>query len=136
MPLRSLLFFAVLSLGLASCKPVVGEASLLGFKAPIPVRPQGNLIQKEQYEKLEAGMTPEQVIFLLGRPVLSSPFSLGEWHYVTHVQQGAKKVLSHVHLVVKFNEKVQLSDWGFRRGDIDELQRTFDRDVDADKTKN
>jgi outer membrane protein assembly factor BamE len=43
---------------------------------------QGNYLTAEVVEQLEVGMTREQVMYLLGTPVVSSPFHADRWDYV------------------------------------------------------
>lgn len=47
----------------------------------LPTR-QGNVIEQKQLDKLEVGMTREQVKFLLGTPLAASPFRDDRWDYV------------------------------------------------------
>ncbi len=43
---------------------------------------QGNLVSQEQLAKLKPGMTPSQVRFLLGTPLIVDPFHTQRWDYV------------------------------------------------------
>ncbi|MBL8482828.1 MAG: outer membrane protein assembly factor BamE [Rhodocyclaceae bacterium] len=45
---------------------------------------QGNFVSQEQASQLRAGMTRDQVRFLLGTPVLADPFHAERWDYVYH----------------------------------------------------
>ena len=47
----------------------------------LPTR-QGNVIEQKQLDKLEIGMTREQVKFLMGTPLAASPFRDDRWDYV------------------------------------------------------
>ena len=47
----------------------------------LPTR-QGNVIEQKQLDKLEIGMTREQVQFLLGTPLAASPFTDDRWDYL------------------------------------------------------
>ncbi|MFP4243697.1 MAG: outer membrane protein assembly factor BamE [Ectothiorhodospira sp.] len=50
---------------------------------------QGNALETEQVEQLRRGMTPEQVRFLLGEPLLRDPFQGGDrWEYVYYLKTG------------------------------------------------
>lgn len=57
-------------------------------KSPIS---QGNLLRVEDIERLETGMTREQVIFLIGQPILAQPFEKSRWDYVYVSRQGYKE---------------------------------------------
>jgi len=46
----------------------------------LPTR-QGNVIEQKQLDQLQIGMTRDQVKFLLGTPIASSPFRAERWDY-------------------------------------------------------
>lgn len=43
---------------------------------------QGNVIDQKQVDQLEIGMTPDQVRFLLGSPLVQGSFDPNRWDYV------------------------------------------------------
>lgn len=43
---------------------------------------QGNVIDQEDLDQLEAGMTKRQVMVLLGSPAIQSPFHSDRWDYI------------------------------------------------------
>lgn len=43
---------------------------------------QGSIINPGDVEKVEIGMTREQVAYVLGTPTVSDPFHVGRWDYV------------------------------------------------------
>lgn len=50
---------------------------------------QGNALEEERVGQLRRGMTPEQVRFLLGEPLLQDPFHGDDrWEYVYYLQTG------------------------------------------------
>jgi outer membrane protein assembly factor BamE len=55
-------------------------AGCTGFPYKLDV-PQGNLVAAEQLEKLEIGMTRNQVRFVLGTPLVTDPFHADRWDY-------------------------------------------------------
>ena len=55
---------------------------------------QGNVIDEEQLEKLKVGMNKNQVIFLLGTPLLKDPFHKDRWDYVYSFRPGGGKTSS------------------------------------------
>lgn len=59
------------ALGLSACQIV--------YK--LPTR-QGNVLDQRDLDKLTTGMTREQVKFLLGTPIATSPFRTDRWDYV------------------------------------------------------
>ncbi|MDZ7851878.1 MAG: outer membrane protein assembly factor BamE [Halomonas sp.] len=44
--------------------------------------PQGNLVNKGMVEQLQPGMSRQQVVNLMGSPLLEAPFDTNEWDYV------------------------------------------------------
>ena len=68
--MRSLLLI-VTAIAMSSCSLI--------YK--LPTR-QGNVIEQKQLDKLELGMSPEQVKFVMGTPLAASPFRNDRWDYV------------------------------------------------------
>lgn len=59
----------------------------------LPTR-QGNVIDQAQFDKVAIGQTREQVRFLLGTPVASSPFRTDRWDYLGYYKDPRGKVSS------------------------------------------
>jgi outer membrane protein assembly factor BamE len=72
---------ALLALALAGCELV----------HKLPTR-QGNVIEQKQLDKLQPGMTQEQVRFLLGTPIADSPFRADRWDYTGYYRNPRGKV--------------------------------------------
>lgn len=51
---------------------------------------QGNLIEQEDLDQVEVGMTRIQVRFLLGTPMIDDPFHQDRWDYVYYLKVGRK----------------------------------------------
>ena len=51
---------------------------------------QGNLIEQEDLDHVEVGMTRNQVRFLLGTPMIDDPFDKNRWDYVYFLKVGRK----------------------------------------------
>ncbi|VAW65812.1 hypothetical protein MNBD_GAMMA10-255 [hydrothermal vent metagenome] len=49
---------------------------------------QGNKVDPEIYEQLRKGMTQEQVLFLLGSPLLQDAFHQDRWDYIYYLKPG------------------------------------------------
>ncbi len=77
------LILAVLVLALSGCSIVYR----------LPTR-QGNVIDQAQFDKLAIGQTRDQVHFLLGTPVASSPFKTDRWDYLGYYKDPRGKVTS------------------------------------------
>ena len=99
----------LLSLSLASLLAGCGSWSnpierISPYKADIQ---QGNAISQEMLGKLKPGMTPSQVKFVLGTPLLVDPFHSNRWDYIYRLEKGGK-LLEHRRITVVFeNEKLK-----------------------------
>jgi len=63
---------------------------------------QGNLLDAEQVEQVEVGMTRSQVRFLLGTPMVIDSFDTERWDYVYSLRRGHSRKIERRHLVVWF----------------------------------
>jgi outer membrane protein assembly factor BamE len=85
---------------------------------------QGNLLEVEDVDKVEVGMTRSQVRYLLGTPMLADPFDPQRWDYLYTFRRGRETKLDRSHFVVHFDgdqvskvEKLDLPD------DVDDPER-------------
>lgn len=53
--------------------------------------PQGNFLDEKDVKKLRIDMTKEQVIYVLGKPVVQDSFDHDTWYYVYQMKRGMKK---------------------------------------------
>lgn len=83
--LRVGLIAGITALTLSAC-----SGSKWGFPYKAPVQ-QGNWITASQVERLEVGMTREQVHFLLGSPTLQDVFHSDRWEYPYYSKSGTGK---------------------------------------------
>ena len=63
---------------------------------------QGNLLDREQVDQVEVGMTRSQVRFLLGTPMVIDSFDSGRWDYIYSLRRGHSSKVERQHLVVWF----------------------------------
>jgi outer membrane protein assembly factor BamE len=63
---------------------------------------QGNLLDIEQIDQVQLGMTRSQVRYLLGTPMINDPFAALRWDYVFTYQRGRKREIDRGHFVVYF----------------------------------
>ncbi|MDN4501062.1 outer membrane protein assembly factor BamE [Alteromonadaceae bacterium BrNp21-10] len=66
---------------------ITGTQACSGFIFRIDI-PQGNYLEEKDVEKLRIGMTKEQVIYVLGRPVVRDSFDHDTWYYVYSMKRG------------------------------------------------
>jgi outer membrane protein assembly factor BamE len=52
---------------------------------------QGNLLDQEDIDQVEVGMTRGQVRFLLGTPMIDDPFHEDRWDYIYYLIVGRDK---------------------------------------------
>jgi outer membrane protein assembly factor BamE len=52
---------------------------------------QGNLLDQEDIDQLDVGMTRSQVRFLLGTPMIADPFHEDRWDYIYFLRIGREK---------------------------------------------
>ncbi|HEX9625493.1 MAG TPA: outer membrane protein assembly factor BamE [Acidiferrobacterales bacterium] len=62
---------------------------------------QGNMVTAEMLENLKLGMTPRQVRFLLGTPLIRDPFHPSRWDY-PYTLELAGKLKERRHVAVFF----------------------------------
>ena len=65
---------------------------------------QGNYIEDDKLQKLELGMTQEQVIFILGSPMLIDQFDSSKWYYIRYIKPGGEKA-QQSEIILTFNGK-------------------------------
>ncbi|RDH80823.1 MAG: outer membrane protein assembly factor BamE [endosymbiont of Galathealinum brachiosum] len=53
---------------------------------------QGNKVTPENFAKLKNGMSRNQVVFVLGSPLLKDPFHQDRWDYIFYLKPGNKDV--------------------------------------------
>ncbi|SMF00489.1 Beta-barrel assembly machine subunit BamE [Alteromonadaceae bacterium Bs31] len=64
---------------------------------------QGNFIEEDMVEQLEVGMTPEQVRFIMGNPLVADTFHPDRWDYYFTLKRGQKQI-NEYHFQVFFQD--------------------------------
>jgi outer membrane protein assembly factor BamE len=68
---------------------------------------QGNLIEQEDLDQAEIGMTKSQIRFLLGTPMIDDPFTRNRWDYVYYLKVGRRDAVQKRWVSIYFvDEKV------------------------------
>lgn len=68
---------------------------------------QGNLLDDEDIDQVEVGMTRSQVQFLLGTPMVSDSFHQNRWDYAYSLQRGRSRNIERRWVIVYFeNDRV------------------------------
>ncbi len=72
---------------------------------------QGNKISPENFAKLKLGMTRNQVVFILGSPLLKDPFHQDRWDYIYYKKPGNQPVKqSRVTLYFDGDDLIKIDD--------------------------
>lgn len=50
---------------------------------------QGNIITPDMTAQLQIGMTPQQVRYIMGNPVLAHSFDINRWDYIYTLRKGS-----------------------------------------------
>lgn len=84
---------------------------------------QGNFVSKEMVSQLKVGMTPEQVRFVLGTPLVSDIFHGERWDYPFRMRNGNGQITTS-HVSVFFKEgRVERFEGGDLPEEKDYLKR-------------
>ena len=75
-----------------------------GFLSPHRIAiQQGNIITQPNVDKLKIGMSPRQVKYVLGTPLLVDTLNSDEWHYIYSLRLKNGKTIKK-NLVVTFDD--------------------------------
>jgi outer membrane protein assembly factor BamE len=66
---------------------------------------QGNLLDQEDIDQVEVGMTRGQVRFLLGTPMIDDPFHEDRWDYVYYLRIGREKATFKRWISIMFDDQ-------------------------------
>lgn len=55
--------------------------------------PQGNLVTADMVDRLQPGMSRNQVVDVMGSPLLEAPFDASEWDYVFYLDEAYDDVV-------------------------------------------
>ena len=65
---------------------------------------QGNIVEEEDLDQVDVGMTRNQVRFLLGTPMIDDPFHASRWDYVYYVKIGRKDATGQRWVTILFED--------------------------------
>lgn len=111
---------------------VIKEKRFLGFFRPYkPDIQQGNFITQEMVAQLKEGMTQDQVIFLLGTPLLKDVFHADRWDYPFRLQKGNGEITTSSVTVFFKDKRVSSFEGGDLPTEADYLARIADKAKEA-----
>jgi outer membrane protein assembly factor BamE len=64
---------------------------------------QGNIVEEEDLDQVEVGMTRNQVRFLLGTPMIADTFHQDRWDYVYYVKIGRNEATAKRWVTILFD---------------------------------
>tara|TARA_B000000477_G_C5937747_1_gene162315 strand:- start:201 stop:536 length:336 start_codon:yes stop_codon:yes gene_type:complete len=82
-------------------------SSLSPYKVPVL---QGNIFEDEDLEKLEEGLTKEQVQYIFGTALIQDPFRQSRWDYFNTVKIG-ESIVAENKLTIFFNKEGFVESW-------------------------
>ena len=88
-----------------NCRHVLLLASLVAVNAcvfRIDVQ-QGNLLEDNDIDAVQIGMTRSQIRFVLGTPVVEDTFHHDRWDYIYYFRKGRSKTADRRWLIVHFD---------------------------------
>jgi len=88
---------------------VIASFSILGCTIHKLDVQQGNVITEDMVSRLSIGMTPRQVRFVMGTPLVEDPFHKNRWDYVYYFHPGDQRVFTEWKKVTVFFEEGQLA---------------------------
>lgn len=66
--------------------------------------PQGNYLEQKDVDKLRIAMTKEQVVYVLGQPVVKDAFSHDRWYYIYSLKRGLGDEKIRKELIIDFKD--------------------------------
>lgn len=91
------LVFALLALGaVTACAPPWPQAHRIDIQ-------QGNVVTQDMLAQLEPGMDQRDVRFIMGTPMLNSPFHADRWDYI-YTLRPSEGEREHLHVALFFEE--------------------------------
>ena len=90
---RRFLALAVIALGTSACV----------YRIDIQ---QGNLLEESAIEQAEVGMTKNQIVFLLGTPMVIDTFHEDRWDYTYYLSRGRSREVERRWIIVYFDGDV------------------------------
>jgi len=71
---------------------------------------QGNYIDNEKLNNIKVGMSQEQIIYVLGSPMLIDQFDSSKWYYVRYIKPGGEPVQqSEIILTFEGNKLIDIN---------------------------
>lgn len=102
MKMKSLIAVLLVAVGLSACSTV----KKVVYRIDVP---QGNYLEQDKVDQVRVGMNKEQVLYLLGTPMLQDAFAPNRWDYVFILRKGHNEPIERK-LMVTFDNKGIVTD--------------------------
>lgn len=92
-------------------------AGIAGCSVYRPTIQQGNILETSQVDKLKVGMSRNQVIYVMGTPLLEDPFHKNRWDYIHTVKNGRTQIttVQRVTLYFKNDQLARIDKSGLNK---------------------
>jgi LPS-assembly protein len=113
------------------------KLSEYGIKPYIIPLDQGRLINSERLKKIDVGLSKEQIIYLIGKPPLESPFLDNKWNYVYFNNTDTKepKTLS-IHFKNEKAFEILINNISFKKFGSEEYSQVTLENAPLNKSEN
>lgn len=113
---------------------LLGIATLSGCSFPGVYKlniQQGNIVTQDMLDQLEAGMTERQVVYIMGNPVVQSPFESNKWEYIYTLEK-RDVVTKRYQITLFFDEQGLYSHY---EGELPESKKAESKDQPVKEEK-
>jgi len=94
---------------------------------------QGNVVTVEMLENVSTGMNTQQVMSIIGTPLITDPFRSGQWEYVYSLKLGDSKEeqFSYItlHFVDNILDKIDIKKKPLKESEIKTLAKKSKRSI-------
>lgn len=66
---------------------------------------QGNIVTQDMLDQLKAGMTQRQVAYIMGTPLIKSPYEQNRWDYLYTLER-RDEIVKNYHVAVFFTDEI------------------------------
>ena len=65
---------------------------------------QGNIVEQKDVDKIRMGMNKDQILFILGKPVVHDTFDNDTWYYIYSNKAGKTREETKKQLIITFKD--------------------------------
>ena len=94
---------------------------------------QGNVVTAEMLENISTGMDSQQVMSIIGTPLVVDPFQANRWEYVYSLKLGSSKEPQFSYITLFFNgnilDKIQINKTPLKEDELKTLAKKSKRNI-------